>query len=147
MIGSFVARYLTLERFTFLTGFLHLCQLPAMVAAPRMLSWSDELGKLTTINRRIVQVMGGGIMLAIQGLGVVVMVAAHEIAAGGRLPIALTAFLSVFWAYRAIVQVTLYSRIWPSNWLGRASHFGLVALFTFETGAYAWISMAGVLRH
>ena len=136
----------TWERLTFWTGFSHLCQLPAMVAAPRMLDWSGELGRLSTLNRRIVLVMGGGILLAAQGLGIVVMVAADEIARGGRLGGAVACFLSIFWAYRALVQIFLYSRIWPASGIGRLSHWGLVCLFTLQTGAYALVFASGLLR-
>lgn len=137
---------ITLERLVFWTGFLHLCQLPAMLFAPRMLDWKRELGSLRPINRRIVQVIGGGIMLVVQGMGVVVMAAPGEIASGERLGNALACFLAVFWAYRAVVQIALYSNIWPANRIGRLSHWGLTALFTFQTGAYALVFVIGTWR-
>lgn len=118
----------TMQHLVFTAGLLHLCQVPSMIAAPRMLGWKQDLGQLETINRRIVQVIGVAIMIVVVGLGIVVMVAPGELLST-RLGAALAGFLGVFWLYRAAVQVLLYRRIWPKGWLGRASHYGLSLLF------------------
>jgi hypothetical protein len=117
-------------------GLLHFCQVPAMVAAPRMLGWQQDLERLQPINRRIVKVIGLAIVIVVLGLGMVVASAPGELLNGGRLALGLTSFLAVFWLYRAVVQVTLYARIWPGGFLGRASFYGLSVLFFALAGMY-----------
>jgi hypothetical protein len=130
----------------FLAGLLHFCQIPAMMVAPKMLKWKEDLSQLSPINQWIFRVIAGGIMLAVFGLGVVVVSAPNEIAEGGKLGMTLCAFLAVFWVYRAVIQIFLYSRIWPGGWLGRLSHYGLCALFLFQTGAYGIVFLEGFLK-
>lgn len=136
----------SLSTVIFLTGLLHFCQVPAMLIAPRMLGWRDDLAKVTPINRRIIAVMGLGIVLTVLGLGVVVMVAAEEIAAGSLLGAALAAFLGIFWTYRGAVQVVLYSQVWPAHGPGRLSHYGLAVLFAVLALVYWGVFVRGLLR-
>ncbi len=126
----------SLQNLLFLAGLLHFCQVPAMIAAPRMLGWAEDLAKLQVMNRRIVQVMGLAIMIVVLGMGVVVMVGAGDLAAGGPLAAGVCAFLGVFWLYRDVVQIGLYRRIWPGGVVGRLSHYGLCVLFFFLAAAY-----------
>lgn len=139
-----LAGSVSLENLVFLAGLLQFCQIPAMLCSPKMLGWEEDLAKLSTINRRIVFVMGGGIILTVIGSGLVVVSASSEIAAGGRLGSALACFLGVLWLYRGSMQVVVYSRIWPGGWMGRLSHYGLVALFTFQSAVY-FLSFATAL--
>lgn len=125
-----------LEKLLFSAGLLHFCQLPAMMFSPKMLGWDEDLAKLSTINRRIVLVMGGGIMLTVLGSGVVVAFNARHIAAGGPLARALSLFLASLWIYRGSIQVAIYARIWPSGWFARLSHYGLVVLFGYLSAVY-----------
>ncbi len=130
-------KLLTLRWFIFLSGLLHLCQIPAIYFAPKMLNWKAELAKLTPINARIYVVIGVAITIVVIGLGIVVMSASAELAAGGRLAAGVMAFLAVFWAYRAAIQIFLYTNIWPGGWMGRLSHVGLALLLTYLAVSYA----------
>jgi hypothetical protein len=125
-----------MQQWVFTAGLLHLCQIPAMVAAPRMLGWKQDLAQLQPINRQIVQVIGIAIMIVVIGLGIVVMIGSAELVSGSPLAGGLTCFLGVFWLYRGAIQVGLYRRIWPGGWLGRASHHGLTVLFFGLSGIY-----------
>jgi hypothetical protein len=127
---------LSLRNWVFLAGVLHFCQVPAMMMAPRMLDWKDDLAKLSVINRRIVQVIGIAIVIVGVGTGIVVACAADEMVKGGKLATGLSLFLAVFWGYRGLVQYTLYLRIWVKGWLGTISNYGLAALFTLLTVIY-----------
>jgi hypothetical protein len=127
---------LSLRNFVWLAGLLQFCQIPAMIASPKMLNWKEDLAKLSPINRNIVLVIGAAIVLTGVGLGVVVVVGATEMVGGGRLGTALCGFLGVFWLYRDAVQVFIYRKIWPKGGMGTLSHCGLTALFTFQAAVY-----------
>ena len=73
-------------------GILHFCQIPAMMAMyPKMLGWKDDIRpNSTAINRRIVMVISLAIMIAVIGLGVVVICTADELVSHSRLATALT---------------------------------------------------------
>jgi hypothetical protein len=126
-----------MQQLVFAAGLLHFCQVPAMLIAPRMLQWKDDLARLQPINRRIAQVLGVAIVIVVLGLGAVVMLAADELVNSSRLAAGMTAFLAVFWLYRAIVQVLVYRRMWPRGPVGLASHFGLTALFFALSAIYS----------
>lgn len=124
-----------------LAAALHFVQLPAMRVARRVLRWDDELIRLQPINGWILRVIGGGILLCIVGLGLLVLCLHGELlrTAPG---IGLCLFLSVFWAYRGVVQVALYSKLWPEG--ERWSHQALCLLFGVLTSAYAASAIAAV---
>lgn len=128
---------LTVHHLVLLAGLLHFCQVPAMMVLPRMFEWERDLGQLKPMNRRYVQVVGLAVMLAVLGLGVVVLIAPGEVAGASRLGVALAGFLTIFWGYRAVIQVLVYRHIWPGGLRGRLTHFGLCVLFTFLAVAYA----------
>jgi hypothetical protein len=117
-----------------LAGALSFCQLPAMAAAPRMLGWADELGRLSTLSQRIVRVIGIAIILVVQGTGVVTLVGASEIG-HTRLGTAYAAFVGVFWAFRAAVQRT-YAPFWPRTLLGRFSFWALSGIFSLQAAVF-----------
>lgn len=136
---------LSIQNLLFVAGLLHFCQVPAMMAAPSVLGWKEDLATLQVINQRIVKVMGMGVMLMVLGMGVVVMVGAPELAAGGPLATSLCGFLTVFWLFRGVVQAVVYRRVMPQTPVGRFSQYGLTILFFFLTGAYFSGFIAAIL--
>lgn len=118
-------------------GAMHFCNIPGMVAAPRVLGWKEDLANIKPINRNIFIVLCGGIMITILGTGVVVMANSKSLLDGSRLSSSLCFFLSVLWAYRFLIQAVLYSKIWPKGFVARLSHGGLLALFFCLTAVYA----------
>lgn len=141
-----ISELLTLRNLVWTAGLLQFCQIPAMIAAPKTLGWKEDLARLSPINRNIVRVIGGGIVLAGVGTGVVVVLGATEMVAGGLLGTAFCGFLGFFWLYRLCAQVFLYSKIWPGGVMGTLSRYGLTALFTFQAGAYLAAFAAAMLR-
>lgn len=127
-----------LSGIVFLTGLSQLANLPAMIMAPKMLGWKEDLRKLQPINRAIVIVLGVGMSIVIVGSGIVVMVGSREMAGGTTLGLALACFLAVVWTYRGLIQIVLYTRLWPKGILGRFSHIGLGVLFVFQASVY-WV--------
>jgi hypothetical protein len=117
-----------------MAGSLHFVQVPALFVTPSVLDWRGEITRLSSINQQIVKVVLGGIVLCVLGLGAVVVLTAGEIARtrlGGRL----CGFLAIFWSYRAMIQLFVYSKSWPRS--ARWSHLGLCCLFPLLAGLYA----------
>jgi hypothetical protein len=136
---------LSMKQLVFAAGLLHFCQVPSMIAAPRMLRWRADLSRLEPLNRRIVEVIGLSIMIVVIGLGIVVICAPADLVGGSRLATGLTCFLGVLWLFRAIVQVGVYGRMWPGGWAGRLSHYGMSLLF-FALAAVYFAAFATNLR-
>ncbi|MFA6094066.1 MAG: hypothetical protein WC986_14095 [Elusimicrobiota bacterium] len=139
--------FITPKNLVFLAGLLHFCQIPALFFAPTMLGWKEDLEKLRPINRMIFFVIGWAIVLTVIGLGIVVMTDPNALVSGQRLGTALSAFLGIFWTYRGTIQVAVYPKIWPGGFMGRASHYGLVALFTFLAGIYILAFLYSISLH
>lgn len=133
---------LTLKHCVFLAGLLHFCQLPAMVAASRILNWDADLSKLQPINLRSVKVIGLAIVMTVVGLGIVVMISPGEVAGGSRLGTSLAGFLTIFWIYRGSVNVVLYGKIWPAGF--RWGYYALNLLFVYLVLAYLAAFIKGV---
>lgn len=123
-----------------LGGFLHFVQIPAMFIARRVLDWQGELSRLAPINRQIVRVIGGGILVCVLGLGLLVIIE-HGQLLHSSVGIGLCVFLSLFWAYRGGVQLFVYADLWPSG--HRWSHFGSILLFVSLTSIYAISALLG----
>lgn len=123
-----------------LGGLLHFVQLPAMVVARRVLDWRGELSRLAPINRQIIRVIGGGIMVCVLGLGLLVL-SLHGQLLHSTAGTGLCAFLTLFWAYRGAVQLFVYADLWPAGqeW----AHFGSSLLFLSLTSIYAASTFIG----
>lgn len=135
---------MSLEHLLFTAGLLHFCQLPAMFVAPHMLDWKRELALLSPINRRIVKVIGLSIMYVVLASGLLVMWSASELTNGSKVSTGLTAFLAFLWLFRGSMQWSLYSKAWPSNKLGRLSHYGLGILFLGLAAIYLFALAANL---
>lgn len=131
--------WLSLKNLVFLAGALHLCCLPGTGAGVKLLGFKEDLAKLNPLNRKIVLVMGGGIMLAMVGLGFMVMASAGDIAAGTQSGMAIALFVGIFWLYRFSVQVFIYPKLWPQGVMLNLSFYGLAALLGFLTAVYFFV--------
>lgn len=132
----------TLETVFTVAGCLHFTQIPAMLVTPRILDWNRDFSGLSPINRQIVKVVLGGIVLCVVGLGAVVVISSSELARS-RFGGALSGFLSIFWSYRAIVQLFVYSKTWPRRALW--SHACLSCLFPALAALYGLAFVASAL--
>lgn len=133
---SSVQDVLSLRNLLFLSGLLHFFQPLSMLIAPKMLGMTDDMARLSPINRAIFVVLIRTFMLTVVGTGAVVALGARELAAGGRLAAALCGFLFIFFSSRAFVQLRVYAPHWPKTPYGRLSHYGLTGLFLFHVGVY-----------
>jgi hypothetical protein len=129
-----------------IAGALSFCQLPALVAAPRLMRWREELAGLAPVNRRIVLVLAIAVILTVQGTGVVAIVGAAEIAGGTPLGTATAGFLALFWSYRAAVQFW-YGPVWPRHTLLlRLTHGALACLFCGQAALFLAAFVQGLAR-
>lgn len=119
-----------------LTGIAHFLQVPAMLLAPKMLWWKEDMAKLLPVNQTLFTVITKFILLTVLGLGAIVAWAAEEMVSFSRLAVGLSFFLGIFWLVRFFVQIFLYSNIWPEGFWGRISHKGLIGLFFFLAISY-----------
>lgn len=83
------------------------------------------------------------IVFVLVGLGIVIAVNSREVAGSG-LGAAVCSLLALLYTSRTLIQVFAYARHWPSKPLLVLAHWGLVALFSLQTGLYgasaaAWL--------
>lgn len=127
-----------MQTLVLVAGLLHFCQIPAMIfVEPSMLDWKADLARLQPVNQRIVKVIGLAVVMAVIGLGIVVITSPGELVGGSKLGTALAGFLGVWWSYRFIVQIAVYSRIWPNAPKARLFHYALCVLFAFLASTYS----------
>lgn len=114
-------------------GALHFVQIPAMIALAVIVRQRRLSAQVPEPVRRILAVLGGGIVLLVVPGGV----------ASSLLPVALlrgpfgAAYLAtwcIFWAYRLGAQVLVYGPLIPSNGVG--AHRLLTGVFVAKTSCY-----------
>jgi hypothetical protein len=146
MFRYFILQALAPDNLVFLAGLLHFMQVPAVLVAPKMLNWQEELSKLLPINQLIFKMIGLGIMIMTLGSGLVVMMASEEVASGGKLGTALCGYLGCVWLFRLVVQLKVYAPLWPGGIFGRLSHYGIVANLSTKIGIYFYVCLLGLMK-
>jgi len=100
---------------------LQFLQLPGMLLGQRVLSWGDDLSRLTPVSRRLVIAMGAGIVVYVLGTGVIGILCPRAMTASevGR---ALCVLQAVAWTLRASLQLLVIGKAWPDHarWLNRS---------------------------
>ena len=85
-------------------------------------------------------------MITVFATGMVVMLNANRVIDGSRFSTSFCCFLATFWSYRFIMQIFVYTRIWPMHSVGKLSHVGLVLLFGYQSFIY-WASVVYNIVH
>lgn len=116
-----------------LGGALHFVQLPAMWALWRAVQRYRLDVQVPEALRRILGVLGGGIVLAVFSGGVLALLLTPETFAGG-FGFGFTLSWALFWAYRLTAQVFVYGPVIPLA--GRWAHWLLSLVFVTKTLAY-----------
>jgi hypothetical protein len=110
---------------------------------PARLAWRTDLARLTAFNRRFVWVAGGFIVFTYLGFGVLTLVLHDEMVHGDRSAVALAAFIGLYWLARVVVDATAFRRApWPTGWMFRLGHAGLVALFGYFVVVYLGLAVS-----
>src|SRR3954464_14125696 len=94
-------------------------QLSVLVASalvPVQLKWRQDLQVLNRLQRQMVWVYGGYVVLSIVGFGVISLTNAHELASGARLARSMCAYIAVFWGIRLSLQAILDAKDHLTTW-------------------------------
>jgi hypothetical protein len=121
----------------FAAGIGQLCVLIASALVPRRLNWRTEFAKLSRLHRQMYWVYGGYVVLSIIALGVISIINAAELAAGGRLARSVCAYNAVFWGIRLSLQPVLDVKEHLTAWWLTAGYHLLTLLFISFTAIYA----------
>jgi len=127
---------ITLERAVFLIGVGQLSVLCASALVPVRLDWTRQLATLPKLLRQLYWVYGGYTVMSIIALGLICLSCSAELAAGGRLAMALSSYGAVFWGVRLGLQAILQARPHLTTWWLRLGYHTLTALFATFTSVY-----------
>jgi hypothetical protein len=93
-----------------LAGALHLFVACANFALPKILSYRENLAKVTPIIREIFFVHALYIVLVLVGIGLLCLFFPGDLAGSSRLGRFLSGFLAIFWSLRVVIQFCFYDR-------------------------------------
>lgn len=106
---------------------------------PKRFDWSVELPRLTLLNRQMFLVHVAYIVVLLTSMGLLSLVFTDALLERTRLAQLVTAWLSLFWLSRLIVQWFVYDRqLWCGNRLNTAVHFLFTVLWCYLALVYGW---------
>lgn len=118
-------------------GFVHLGIVVGSLAVPRVLNWSQKLAPLDTFTKRLFWVYAMFTLLVNLCFGVISLMAANEMAAGGLLARLFCGMIAVYWLVRLLVQWFVFdARPMLQTSLMRVGYHGLTVAFIYLTAAY-----------
>ena len=124
-------------------GVLHLGILIASALTPGVLEWRSELAKLRPLSRQLVWVHGSFIVMTIVGFAVISLVAPADIASGGRLARAFSAFVALFWLARLGVQFFVFdARPFLTRLYLKVGYHALTVVFFSLVAIYGLAALA-----
>ena len=135
-----------LSNLIFAAGIGQLSVLVASSLVPLRLDWKRELAGLSTLHRQMYWVYGGYVVLSIVAFGVISLVNADEIAAGGGLARWFCGYVTVFWAVRLCLQPVFDVKAHLTAWWLHAGYHVLTVLFVCFTVVYGWAAVAPSAR-
>jgi len=104
---------------------------------PRRFNWSEELARLSPINKQIFLVHTLFIMVVLALMGGVLLFAPEALLERSRLAAWVTAGFTIFWGLRLVIQWFGYSR---ELWWGKPLETTIHLLFTL---AWSWLTWLG----
>lgn len=125
-----------LPQLLFASGLLQISVLVASALVPLRLDWKAQLAPLPKLVRQLFWVYGGYTVLAIFGLGMIVVLNAPELARGSLLARSLCGYLAAFWGIRLALQLVLDARPHLTAWWLWAGESLLTVIFAFLTVVY-----------
>ncbi|QKW23930.1 hypothetical protein HUT16_36840 [Kitasatospora sp. NA04385] len=104
---------------------------------PRFIGWPSDLAGTTLLTRQVSYVHLFFIALTCVLLGLLPLLLAPDLLAGGRLGTALLAAQTLFWGLRWLFEFTVFSpELWRGDRLRTAAHVALSVLWTWVTAVF-----------
>jgi hypothetical protein len=113
----------------FLAGIGQLSVLVASALVPIRLEWKSSLAVLPRLHRQLYWVYGSYVVMAIVAFGVICLLCARDLAAGGALARVLCGYIAVFWSVRLSLQAVLDAGPHLTVWWLRLGYHLLTVLF------------------
>jgi hypothetical protein len=109
------------------------------VFLPKRLNWSEELPRLSLLNRQIFLVHTFFIALVLMLFGALTFFFTDALLERTTMARAILAGFVAFWSARWIVQVFVYDRrLWRGHRFNMAVHIVLVCFWTYCVVTYGW---------
>jgi hypothetical protein len=135
MTNTMVARFFDFD--LWLAGAGHFVILIASFQVPYRLRWKEDLKQLMPLNRKLFWVQSAFTVITIVAFGTLTLVLHSELLHGGRAALGLTAFISIYWTARILVDAFYFSSSdWPHGRQFAIGHVLLTALFCFLAASY-----------
>lgn len=125
-------------------GLLQLSLLTAGASMAKVTDMKTQLAKLSPFLQQLFWVYLGYIAYVLTAFGVLTLVNAEALAAGGTLARSVCAFIGLFWLGRLAVQFFVFDvRPYLTNvWLKLGYH-ATTLVFLYLTAVYAWAASRG----
>lgn len=134
----------TLASLLMAAGFAHFGILLASALVPFQLDWRKELSGLSRLHRQMYWVYGGYVVLAIVAFGLLSLLNARELAAGGGLARGFCGYVAVFWGIRLCLQAVFDVQAHLTAWWLRLGYHALTVMFIFFMVVYGWAAVRPV---
>jgi hypothetical protein len=131
----------SLSLFITLAGIAQLGVLFASALVPLRLNWKEELAGLKRLHRQMYWVYGGYVVLAIIAFGLMSLLYADELAAGGGLARFICGYVAVFWGIRVGLQAVFDVKEHLTAWWLTAGYHTLTVMFVAFTLIYGYAAL------
>ncbi len=121
-----------------IVGVVMACLVVINVDVPRRFNWSEELARVSLLNRQIFRVHSIFLVLLLAMFSVLLLTSASSLLERTRLSRAVLVGLTIFWALRMLMQWFFYSpQIWRGHRFKTAMHYVLSATWIYVTAVFA----------
>jgi hypothetical protein len=105
---------------------------------PKHLRWSEDLGRISLVNRQIFEVHAKFLILILAMFAVLLLTSSAALLEPSRLSRLLLGGLTIFWGLRMLAQWFYYSpATWRGNPMRTAMHYGFSAAWIYVTAVFA----------
>ena len=138
---------MNLTTLIFIAGVGQLCLITASLMIPRVLRWSEDVAKLRPLTRQVFWTYSIYIWSTNLFFGIVSVTIPGELVSGTPIALALSAFITLYWAGRLVIQFAYFDRSEAPKGLSfvvaESLLVGLFVLLTVVYGAAAWTNLGG----
>jgi hypothetical protein len=118
-----------------------LCVLVASALVPFRLHWREAFAGLPRLHRQLYWTYGGYVVLGIVALGLISLLNAAELAAGGGLARGVCGYAAVFWGARLALQAVFDAKEHLTAWWLKLGYHTLTLFFAFFTLVYGYAAL------